>query len=112
MSAPSIIGPLTRTVGIASLPVLEVNVRSVDVCVIFVENKSLTQTYTGVIGSRLLSSGVYAPSSLGDLAEIPPGEARSVQVNCASVSELQLELAADGAGGEDADITVFGGEIL
>ena len=111
MSA-QIIGPLLREVDVAALPVLTINVRAVGVCVIFVENLSTTQTYSGTIGSRLLASGAFAPSTLGDLASIPPGEARSAQVNCESVSELELQLSASGAGGENASITVFGGEIL
>jgi hypothetical protein len=63
-----------------------------------VTNTDETQTLACRIDSRLTVDDDYAPSTLPDLAEIPPLATRKVDIDCRGVLDIQLVGAASGIG--------------
>jgi hypothetical protein len=63
-----------------------------------VENTDGSQTLSCVINRRLTASSAWSESSLPDLADIPAGQARCVDIDCRGTYELEVRGTASGAG--------------
>lgn len=77
---------------------VEFDAREWRIVTITVENLDGLQTVEGQVWKRAMQGHLYAPSSLPDLAEVPPGEARSVDVEMGAHMWLSLRLKASGSG--------------
>lgn len=75
-----------------------VDVRDTRLLSVLVQNLDVSQTVACTIYRRLTAAGAWAPSTLGDLADIPPLSARSVDIDCATNFELRIDAVASGVG--------------
>lgn len=64
-----------------------------------VTNLSGSETFSGTIRSRLDAAHPMAPSTIGDLVDLVPGESRTVSVDLPATAELDVVGVMTGAGG-------------